>query len=250
MATSRCADRIMFAALLAAAAPQLVSAQISGDGFRFGAPVGNWGVRGGFDHAMAGSDVFSFATDQLTLKHRDFSAYTVGATLGFRVRGRYYLTFDVGYSPATGRSEYRGWVDQNNLPIQQTTYFRRAPLTASVKYYLTPPGRSFGRFAWVPARFAPFVGVGAGAMWYRFAQVGDFVDFQTLNVFQDDFESSGWTPTAHAFAGVDMPLGLWFSLTGEARYTWAKAPLGKDFVGFHDIDLSGLSVTTGVSLRL
>jgi len=35
-----------------------------------------------------------------------------------------------------------------------------------------------------------------------FDQVGDFVDFQTLNVLPDELVSTGWTPSLHAFAGV------------------------------------------------
>jgi hypothetical protein len=54
----------------------------------------------------------------------------------------------------------------------------------------------------------------------------------------------------HAFAGIDLSLGRYVILTGETRYTWAKGPMGRDFVGFKNIDLSGLSVTAGFSLRL
>ena len=61
--------------------------------------------------------------------------------------------------------------------------------------------------------------------------------------------SSGWTVAAHAFAGVDISLGPRFFLTGEGRYTWARAPLGRDFSGFGRLDLSGLSVTAGVGIR-
>ena len=39
-------------------------------------------------------------------------------------------------------------------------------------------------------------------------------------------------------------------LNGEARYTWARGPMGRDYVGFKRIDLSGLAVTAGLSLRL
>ncbi len=67
--------------------------------------------------------------------------------------------------------------------------------------YLADPGRSIGRFAWIPNRFAPYVGAGGGAMWYRFRQEGDFIDFDTLKVFPDTFDSDGWTPTVHGVRG-------------------------------------------------
>ena len=58
-------------------------------------------------------------------------------------------------SRSSTQSEFRHWLDNNDLPIQQTTEFQRVPLTASLKMYLGPPGRSIGRFAWIPKRFAP-----------------------------------------------------------------------------------------------
>jgi len=239
------------AMLLAVAAVVRPShAQRAGNGFLFRVPDGTLGVHAGFDRALAGGDIFSFVTDQLTLTRADFSSATLGGNLAIRVTPVMDVAFDVAYAAAERRSEFRDWVDQNDLAIEQTTSFRRVPVTVSVKRYLTPRGRSIGRFAWVPARRATYVGIGAGMMWYRFRQVGDFVDFQTLNVFPDEFQSSAWTPVVHALAGVDVALGRYFVLTGEGRYTWAKGPMGRDYIGFNRIDLSGLSLTAGLSVRL
>jgi len=244
-----------YAALLVAATAVVAVvrpsfAQNAGDGFLFQAPIGTWGIHGGFDRANAGGDVFSFVTNQLTLNRADFSSATFGGNVAIRLSPVNDIVFDLTYASVSRRSEFRDWVDQNDQPIEQTTALRRLPITASIKHYLTPRGRSIGRFAWVPAARATYVGAGAGMMWYSFRQVGDFVDFQTLNVFPDAFESSAWTPVLHAFAGIDLSLGEYFVLTGESRYTWAKGPMGRDFVGFNKIDLSGLSVTAGFSLRL
>jgi len=241
---------LLLAATAATAVVQPSHAQRAGDGFLFQVPTGTWGVHVGFDHALAGGDIFSFVTNQLTLTRADFSSATLGANVAIQVAPLMDIAFDVAYAGAERRSEFRKWVDQNNRPIEQTTFFRRVPVTLSVKRYFTPRGRSIGRFAWVPARRATYVGIGAGMMWYAFRQVGDFVDFQTLNVFPDDFQSSAWTPVVHALAGVDVALGRYFVLTGEGRYTWAKGPVSRDYVGFNRIDLSGLSVTAGFSVRL
>src|SRR5204862_4355072 len=134
-------------------------------------------------------------------------------------------------------------------PIEQTTEFNRVPLTASVKAYLMPAGRSIGHFAWIPARIAPYVGAGGGVMWYRFQQQGDFIAFDTLKVFTDSFDSNGWTPTVHALGGVEVSLGSRLAIATEARYEWARAPLDRDFSGFNRIDLSGISFTSGVLIR-
>jgi hypothetical protein len=138
------------------------------------------------------------------------------------------------------------------VPIVQTTRFQRVPVTGSIKAYLAPRGRSVGRLAWVPTKLAPYVGAGGGFLWYRFKQDGDFVDFarQTGNIFTSTFESDKWTPSAHAFTGVDYSLSPRVALTGEARYTWGRAPLNRDyFTGFERIDLSGVAATAGLSFR-
>jgi len=242
-----------YAALLLAATAIAVTrpsrAQTAGDGFLFHTPRFAWGVHGGFDRATASSDVFGFVTKQLTLNRGDFSSATFGSNLAFPVSRSNDIVFDISYASVARRSEFRDWVDQNNLPIEQTTSLRRIPITLGFRHYLTARGRSIGRFAWIPAARATYVGLGAGMMQYRFRQIGDFVDFQTLNVFPDEFVSKAWTPVLHAQAGIELSLGRVVMLTGEARYTWAKGPMSRDYVGFNRIDLSGISVTTGFAIR-
>jgi len=225
-------------------------AQSAGDGFLFKVPTGSWTVRAGFDHALAGSDIYTFVTDQLTLNRNDFSSATVGTNFAFRMSPASDIVVDFSYSHASQGSEFRKWVDNNDQPIEQTTSLRRIPITLGLRHYLTSRGRSIGRFAYIPARRALYIGVGGGMMEYKFSQTGDFIDFETLQVFSDTYTSQGWTPTAHANAGLDIMVGSWTLLNLEARYTWAQAPMSSDYQGFNQIDLSGLALTAGLSLRL
>jgi hypothetical protein len=235
-------------AALALATP--LAAQSEGDGFLFRSPTGSIGLRLGYARPNAGSDVYSFFMDELTLGKGDFGAVDLAADLAFRVAPRNEVVFSVGYAGSSARSEFRHWVDQNDLPIEQRTTLQRVPITASIKWYLEPPGRSIGRFAWLPRHLVPYVGVGGGAMWYRLHQWGDFVANDSVHtVFSDAFASHDWALTGHAFAGLDVSLSPRFVLTGEARYTYAKAPLGGDFQNFDRIDLSGFSLTAGVAVR-
>jgi hypothetical protein len=224
-------------------------AQSGGDGFLFRPPTGTVGVRFGYDIAGAGSDVFKFVTDELTVDRRDFSGASFVFDVAYNISPRVDALFSVGTSWSSTHSEFRHWLDNNNLPIEQTTEFQRLPLTASLKMYLGQPGRSVGRFAWIPNRYAPYVGAGGGAMWYRLRQQGDFIDFATTRVFPDAFNSDGWTPTVHAFAGTDVSLSTRFAVTIEGRYQWAHATLSPDFSGFDPIDLSGFAVTSGITIR-
>jgi hypothetical protein len=224
-------------------------AQSAGRGFLFKEPVGSFTLRGGFDHANAGSDLFAFTTKELTISRGDFSGPTLAADLAFVLTPRLDIVFSAGYSGTNTPSEFRGWVDQDNLPIEQTTTFQRVPLTMSLKAYLAPRGRTLGQFAWVPAKYSPFVGIGGGAMWYQFKQSGDWVDFQTNDVFPETLQSARWTPTAHILAGMDYSLSPRFALTGEGKYAWAKGNVSGDFDGFDKIDLSGFTATLGFFVR-
>ena len=224
-------------------------AQISGDGFLFRRPRVSLTLRGGWDGAAANSDVFTFTTRQLTLGRNDFRGPFGGIDLAVSVHPRLDLTLSSSISATKTPSEFRDWVDVNDRPIEQTTSLRRVPVSLGLRAYLMPRGQSIGQFAWVPARFSPYVGAGSGFMWYRFRQQGDFVDFQTTNVFFDDFQSSGWTPTANAAVGLDYSLTPYLALNAEGKYNWAKATLGTDYSGFGRINLSGFMTTLGLSVR-
>ena len=231
------------------ALPIVARAQGSGDGFLFKEPRVSLTLRGGFAMPREGSDIFAYSKDELTLGRGDFFSPDLGLDLAFRITPRVDLVLGTAYAGTSARAEYRRWVGTDDLPIEQTTIFRRVPVTASVKAYLIPSGRSIGQFAWIPTKWAPYVGAGGGALWYRFGQRGEFVNSETQGVDRDELMSSGWTPTVHALAGFDFSLTPRLALTSEARYSWAKASLSDDYQGFQKIDLAGLSTTLGIQLR-
>lgn len=225
------------------------SAQSTGRGFMFRHPVGSISLRGGFNIPMAQSEIFSFTIDQLTHDRSDFNTWTAGADMAWWLAPRWDLAFTGLYAGENKLTEFRRWVDNNNLPIHQRTTFERVPIVVGVRYYLTPRGRSIGRFAWVPERYTAYVGGGLGATWYRFRQAGSFVDFSTLRVFDDEFKSEGVGPTAAAVAGAEWAISDQFSLSSELRYSLANARMSNDFVGFDRIDLSGFFATVGLTVR-
>ncbi len=238
---------LLAAGLLCARAAR---AQSAGDGFLFGRPSGSLAVRAGFDQALLGGDLYSYLTNDFTLSRRNFGAFDLTGEVAFRVRPQVDAVLGLGYSGSTAQSEYRNWLDNNNLPIQQRTNLVRVPVTASLRWYLAPQGRSIGRFAWVPGGVSPYVGAGVGALWYHLHQWGDFINFADSNkVFYDELNSDQWTLSGHVFFGLDIPVSPRWVLTTEARYTYAKGGVGGDFAGYNGIDLSGVSVTAGFAVR-
>jgi hypothetical protein len=221
----------------------------AGDGFLFEKPRGTIAFRAGYAAANAGSDLFSFTTELLTLNRRDFSGPSVEVDATRRLGARTNVVFSALYSRARKRSEFRDFVDQDDKPIEQTTQFERLPLTVGVRSYLVSPGRGIGNFAWVPARIVPFLGFSAGMVWYRFRQSGDFIDFTDNSVFTSTLESTGWSPVSRALAGVEYTVSSHVSLSVQGNYLRAKGTLGTDFAGFDRLDLSGFSTSIGLATR-
>jgi hypothetical protein len=123
-------------------------------------------------------------------------------------------------------------------------------LTGGIKVALMPRGRHVGSYAWIPRTVVPYAGGGGGMLFYRLSQSGDFIDALTpqRSIFYDTFISSGWTPAAHLFSGVDLRVARSVYATVEARYLWASGTMDRrQFVGFNSLDLAGLRTSAGVN---
>ena len=218
--------------------------------FLFGEPRGSIGVRARWVFARAGGDLFEFIQKQLTIDEGDFDAPAFAVDVGLAVSPRADVLFGFEFSDAHTRSEYRDYVDSNRRPITQETGLREANLSGSVRIALMPRGRRVSRLAWIPRRATPYAGAGGGLLWYRFQQRGDFIDVLNprLTVFSDRLTSQGWTPSAHAFGGVDVRLSRRLFVAVEGRYLWASASLERSFEGFDPIDLAGRRLTAGINV--
>lgn len=230
--------------------PQQIDRPGSGDGFLFSAPKVTLELRGGISFPRASSDVFTLVDTTLTLSRSDFNAITGVAEVGVRINDRFSAIFDLGIEHSGQPSEYRNYLDQNNQPIQQHTSFTRVPLTAGLKAYLVPAGRSVGDFAWLPNRLALYVGAAGGLMHYQFTQQGDFVDLADLSIFGAKYSSSDWAPIGQLLGGAEITVTKHLAADIQTRYTFGSGKMSNPFVGFDRIDLNGLQTSAGLSWRL
>ncbi len=237
--------------LVTLGAAPVAAQQGSGQGFLFRPPPGTLTVYGGLAAPFASGGVHELATTELTLDRGDFRSGSYGADIAFTVTPRLDIVLSMERARSLRRSEYRDWVDNNDLPIEQSTRFDRVPLIASARYYFADRGRRVGSVAWIPAQFVPFVSGGVGTTRYAFEQKGDFVDEQTLNIFTDQLTSRGWAFTMSAGGGAQWNLSPRLLLTGEARYLHAVGDgdrPGGEFSGYK-VDLSGVSTLIGITVR-
>ncbi len=235
-------------ALLISESP--LQAQRSGDGFLFSRPGLMVNLHGGLARPTADSELFDFVTDILTVDTNDLIGGAFGGALYIPLSSRVDLDFSATYSSRTTRSEFRNLIGTDELPIEQETQFTRVPLLVGARYFITPRERTIGSLVWIPTDYAFYVGGGAGAMWYRFRQDGEFVDFQDDTIFRDELLSQGWSPAAQFTGGLDLSLSPRIGMNIEGNYLWGRASLSRDFEQFNRIDLSGFSALVGITLRL
>ena len=204
-------------------------------------------VRGSWLFARGESDWHSFVKQHLTLDSGDFNAAGFGLDINVPLSRRVEFQFAFDVNRSSSFSEYRGYEEDNGLPIQQATALREINFGGNIRFTLTDRAREIGRFVWIPRGVVPFVGGGAGIMQYSLEQDGDFVDFVDLSVFTETFTSHAWTPSAQVFGGVDIHVLKRMYVTVDGRYVWASADLGDDWIGFEPIDLAGFRLSGGVT---
>lgn len=223
--------------------------------YLLGRPKATLTLRVGAGRPNASNGVFAVTDAQgrrlLTLNPNQFVGANFGAELGVPFSQKLELQLSVSSATRTANSEYRDFVDNNDLPIEQASRLARVPMSLGLRYNLTPAGRAVSKLAWVPNRFVPYVAAGGGAMYYRFRQNGDFVDFRSANsrVFTARLESNGWTSMAYAASGLSWSVLPAVALSTELRYDHSSAPMRGDFTGFGNTSLSGVSLSSGLQFR-
>jgi hypothetical protein len=131
------APAITLALALLVLSPVMLSAQQPAPDFLFGPPNGMVGFRSGWVFARAESDLQSFIQRTLTVDRKDFNAPAIGMDVEFWLTPRASIVGGFDWSQASKDSEYRDFVDNQRLPITQSTRLRELNLSGSVKFALT-----------------------------------------------------------------------------------------------------------------
>jgi len=218
-------------------------------GFRFNAPRVFVGGHMGMNFPRAKSDFFDMTTRELTLEKKDFRTEIYGFDFGVIFHPNFAAVANYDYGRTTQRSEVRNFVEDNGDPITQKTRLTLTSFVGTLRYYPRKMGESVGSYTWVPTRILPYVGAGMGVVHCSLFQYGDFVDNETYNIFTTSLDSKSNGLTKHVAGGLDIAVSSRWVVNVEMRYSWAKAELTEDFVGFDPIDLNGLKVIGGVYFR-
>ncbi len=218
-------------------------------------PAASWasGVElrlGGF-FPRAQSDLFSDDAELYTaeptkagpprLRARDWAGFYGGAEFSFNVVPHLEMGLSIdGYSRKLPTA-YREFTRPDKSDIRQTLKLTLVPVGLSLR--AMPLDRH--------APVQPYLTVGGDIIFYDYEEFGDFIDFfsSNLDISSDSFKSDGAVLGGHAAAGLRVPVGSDFAITGEVRYQFAqKKQMGGDFNN-NRLDLNGPSATLGVRLR-
>lgn len=143
-------------------------------------------------------------------------------------------------------TSYREYTRPNGSEIEQTLKLEMMPIGATIRFVPTSKR----------ARIAPYIGGGIDAVYYKYEEFGDLIDWAdpSYPILADTLLSEGVTLGAHAVAGLRVYVNRDFAIVGEGRYQWAKDDMGDDFAPnesglVNRIDLTGPSFTIGVHVR-
>ena len=236
-------------ALLSAPLLAVPAATAAQDGFLFGLPQTSLSLRAGHARPAVTGDLFDSMRQRLTVDSSDFGSETVVGELLVGVSPHLELGAGLGWANSTVASEFRDYTYQDDSPIEQVTKLRRVPFTVLARLYPLARGKALSNYAYIPARFTPFVGGGAGIVWYKLEQAGDFVDAETLDIFEGNYESAGTAFAAHALGGAEYWVTARLGVVAEGRYTWATTTPHSQFE-FDKLDLGGWQATAGIAIRL
>lgn len=174
-----------------------------------------------------------------TIEDADFRGIIGGIELGVELSEFVDLTFGVDASRRTVFSSYRDFVRDDGSEVFQDLRMDVTPVTAGVKFL------PLGKFR----RVSPYVGGGFGLYVYEYQEEGEFIDFDTFDVFTDFFVDQGVGTGAYATVGLQVALNPGVRIFGEYRRHWASWDHRDDFEGFGKLDLNADQVSFGVSFQ-
>lgn len=169
----------------------------------------------------------------------DFNYPFGGVEFAFEISEFVDLAFGVDVYRRRVATNYRDFVYDDGAEILQDLRLTVVPVTSGVKFF------PIGKFHVL----RPYVAGGFGLYPYEYVEEGEFVDFDTFEIFTAFFRDSGVGFGTYAAAGVEAAISRSFLLFGEYRRHWVWANHGGDFRAFGDFDLDASQLGFGFLVR-
>lgn len=199
---------------------------------------------GGFMAFQFDSGLFRDNEVDFGIADGDFSGGRFGLELDFAVLPM--LDVSVGYSSSSGdvSASYLDFTYDDGREIEHGASLRTTEMTVAAKF----------RLARAPARFRPYLLAGASGTFYRYREDGEFINFDTSDIYFDSYEERSFLPGFFAGVGTDFraiqaPDGRQVDLFGEFRYARSQGDHQDDFDGFGGLTIGRTGGLFGVRIR-
>lgn len=169
----------------------------------------------------------------------EFADITLGFDYIYFWTERFGALVSVGGWQGQQTQAYRDFVDISGRDISHLTTIESVWLDVGLTFHLFDRRRAI----------MPYVGAGGSVVFWELTEEGEFIDFDlpSPEVFNDVFSADGDAFGWFFLVGLEIPVSDYVSLFAEGRWRSAEDELGGDFAGFGTLDLSGHSITGGVS---
>jgi opacity protein-like surface antigen len=160
----------------------------------------------------------------------EFDSTTFGGDFAVSIGSFVEVGAGLNYYQSTVPSVNDKFVDEDGTEIVMEMKQRNIPLALTAKLF--PLTRDGG--------FQPYIGGGVQFNRWQYTEVGEFLDYDTGEIFRDSFTDDGVETGPVFLAGARFAVGSNMLLGGEWRYSTAKADLDPA-LGFYGstLDLGG-----------
>ena len=193
-----------------------------------GGNIGGFLVRN--EESRDRTDVLRNNRTFLVFEIDDFDSTTFGGDFAVSVGSFLEVGVGLNYAQRTVPSVNADFVDDDGSEIFMEMKQKIVPLALTAKLF--PLTRD--------AKFQPYLGGGVQFNRWQYTEVGEFLDYDTGEIFRDSFTDDGVETGPVFLAGVRFPVGDHVLMGGEWRYATGKAQLDPSLGFYGDtLDLGG-----------
>jgi hypothetical protein len=169
----------------------------------------------------------------------DYDDVVVGGDYLYFISSRVGILGSFSVFEGSATQSYRDFVDNFGGEIAHVGRLQTASLDLGLIVHLLGSR----------APVMPYLGAGGSFISYELEEDGEFIDFgfSPPEVIADRYQADGDTFGFFWLVGIEVPLGGSTSLFAEGRWRSADDELSQDFAGLGSLDLSGRSISAGIS---
>ncbi len=198
---------------------------------------------GGFRTLQIESQLFDSNEVDFGITDKDFASGRFGFELDYALLPMVEIL--VGFDTGSGETDgnYLDLVYEDGSEIEHSASLDMTEYLLGVRIRPRPE-----------QRLSPYVVAGLSLAGYRYSETGEFVDFETSDIFYDEFEERLSLPGFFVGAGLDfaiaqLPFGRRIDLFGEFRYARGGGEHEDGFAGFGDLTAGRTGGLFGVRMR-